>query len=684
MATLENIRKRGVLLSIVIGGSLLAFILGGIDFQTVFGDSRTTVATVDGEDVSIQEYEARLDEMTTFYKMEMGQSSLDENTTRQVQNSVWNTYLHEQIIGAQCAELGIVVTDEEITRQLTGDVPHPMMSQLRMFYNAEKNGYDKDILYDLLSAIDQEPNGDLAKYWSFIERNVKLQMLEDKYNTLVSSSFNYSNVDATAAFEAKKIANISYVSIPYYTMADSLISVSDSEIKAYYQENINIYNNAEETRKLNYITFPIVPSADDYTNIKTWIEGLEEEFSTSKDYVAICNQNSDQPYNDIALSRNKVDASLRDFAFSGKAGDFYAPRLVGDTYQMARIVETGIVSPDSIKVRHILVADQAKADSIMAALKSGANFAELAKNNSLAGTSQNGGELGWMSEGDFDVEFSKACFKGKVNKVFSFPFSGMIQIVEITEATKPVAKVKICVISRKVEASSQTYGIIYNNASQYIAKNSDSKAFVDSAKAEEGLFLHTIDIKNTDNVVSDLKDSRQIVRWAFQNEEGDVANQVFECGDRFVVAMLSEITPKGDKSLESVKSYVKTAVMNAKKADKIIADAQAKLADSKYISDLGEVKTADNASMNSAFIPGIGREPKVAGAIPSLIADNDIKFVAGNAGVYVLKLNDAPATGEIDIEHEIKNLSSRIPYQMMIFESLKNQSEVEDNRINFY
>ena len=116
MATLENIRKRGVLLSIVIGGSLLAFILGGIDFQTVFGDSRTTVATVDGEDVSIQEYEARLDEMTTFYKMEMGQSSLDENTTRQVQNSVWNTYLHEQIIGAQCAELGIVVTDEEITR----------------------------------------------------------------------------------------------------------------------------------------------------------------------------------------------------------------------------------------------------------------------------------------------------------------------------------------------------------------------------------------------------------------------------------------------------------------------------------------------------------------------------------------------------------------------------------------
>ena len=684
MATLENIRKRGLLLSIVIGGSLLAFILGGIDFQTMFGDSRTTVGTVDGNEISIQEYEARIDEMTTFYKMEMGQSSLDENTTRQVQASVWNTFLHEQLIVSQCEELGIVVTDEEITKQLTGDVPHPMMAQLRLFYNAEKNGYDKDVLYSLLAAIDQEPNGDLAKYWSFIKRNVRLQMLEDKYNVLVSTSFNYSNVDATAAFEGKKVANISYVSLPYYTVADSAFSVSDSEIKAYYNENINNYNNAEETRKLNYITFVIEPSASDFENIKTWIEGLKEEFSTSKDFVALCNQNSDVAYNDIALSKNKIDADFREFAFSGKVGETTLPRLYGNTYKMARIVETGISAPDSIKVRHILVQNQAKADSILAALKAGADFAELAKNNSLAGTSQNGGELGWMSEGDFDAEFSKACFKGKLNKAFSFPFSGMVQVVEITEATKPVEKVKLCVLSRKVEASSQTYGIIYNNASQYIAKNSDAQAFVDSAKAEEGLFLRTIDVKSTDNAVSDLKDSRQIVRWAFQNKAGNVADQVFECGDRFVVAMLADVTPKGEKSLESVKSDVKLAVMNAKKAESMIADIQAKLSGSDDISVLGAVKTADNASMASAFIPGIGREPKVAGAIPSLIADGGIKFVAGNNGVYVLKLNNAPAAGEINYQYEINNLSSRTPYQMMIFEALKNQAEVEDNRVNFY
>ena len=684
MATLENIRKRGVLLSVVIGGSLLAFILGGIDFQTVFGESRTAVATVEGNEISIQEYEARIDEMTAFYKIEMRQSSLDENTTLQVKNSVWNTMLHEQIIGAQCEELGIVVSDEEITKQLTSDVPHPMMTQLSMFYNPEKNGYDKAILYDLLAAIDQDPNGEYAKYWSFIKRNVKLQMLEDKYNVLVSTSFNYSNLDAQAAFDAKKVANISYVYQPYYTVADSAVSVSDSEIKSYYKANINLYNNAEEVRTINYITFPVVASEKDFEEVKTWIEDLKDEFATSNDFVALSNKYSDVQYKDIAVSQNKIDSDLRAFAFSGKAGDYIAPRLYGDTYKMARIVEAGIVAPDSIKVRHILVQDQAKADSIMLALKSGADFAKLAKENSLAGTKDNGGELGWMTEGDFDAEFSKACFKGKVNKVFSFPFSGMVHVVEITEATKPVQKVKLCVLSRKVDASSQTYGIIYNNASQYIAKNSDSKAFKDSAKAEEGLFLRSIQVKNTDNVVSDLKDSRQIVRWAFQNEAGDVADQVFECGDRFVVVMLSEVAPKGEKSLESVKADVKLAVMNAKKAEQMIADMKAKLADSKEISVLGTVKTADNATMNSAFIAGIGKEPKVAGAIPSLIADGDVKFVAGNNGVYVLKLNNAPEAGVIDINHEIRNLSSRTPYQMMIFESLKNQSDVEDNRINFY
>jgi hypothetical protein len=126
------------------------------------------------------------------------------------------------------------------------------------------------------------------------------------------------------------------------------------------------------------------------------------------------------------------------------------------------------------------------------------------------------------------------------------------------------------------------------------------------------------------------------------------------------------------------------AVTNAKRADIIIADMKAELADSKYISDLGEVKTIDNASMNSAFIPGIGREPKVAGAIPSLILNNDIKFVAGLNGVYALKLNNTPAPSEIDVQYEINNLASRTPYQMMIFESIKNQSNVEDNRINFY
>ena len=312
--------------------------------------------------------------------------------------------------------------------------------------------------------------------------------------------------------------------------------------------------------------------------------------------------------------------------------------------------------------------------SILAALKAGADFAELAKNNSLAGTSQNGGELGWMSEGDFDAEFSKACFKGKVKKAFSFPFSGMVQVVEITEATKPVQKVKLCVLSRKVEASSQTYGIIYNNASQYIAKNSDAQAFVDSAKAEEGLYIRTYTIGKNDARVGNLEDSRQLIRWAFGKKAGNVTDEVYECGKNFVVAMVDQVIPAGTKSFETVKTQVKAAVIQDKKGDKIIEDMKAA---GENIAALGAVASAQNVSLSSTFIPNIGREPMVAGCIPALLATKQIQYVKGNAGVYAIKLLSEVPQAEFNATQEIEMANMKNAAVSSIWMSLKDKAEIK-------
>lgn len=687
MATLEKIRQRGVLLTCIIGLALFLFIFTGVDFNSLFGESRTLVGEVNGQKIEITEFEQRIEEAKAFFQIERGENSLDEQTTAQIRESVWNMWLQEVLYGEACEAAGITVSDEELADQILSDNPNPMLNNLRLLFNPETNRFDKNILSQLLQIVDQDPYGDYAKYWSYVERNIRLQLLENKYNTLVVSSINYNDADAKALYNAKKAANIEYVMLPYYNQPDSLFPVSDAEMEAYYNEHINNYTQKEEQRVVKVLSFAIQPSEQDYTETEAWIKNLQQDFSTSADFIAISNQNSDVTYNNVAVSEKNVDASLKDFAFSGKVGDVFGPTLIGDTYKMARIVETGIMAPDSVKARHILVQDvdaektKLLADSLVKVLKGGADFAAVAKEYSLAGTAQNGGELGWFKEGEIDAEFSAACFNAKTNEIFTYPMGSAIQITQVTEKTKPVKKVKICVLQRKVEAGSQTYGAIYGQASQYIAQNHTATAFVDSARADQGLFIRTYTIGKNDARVANLDDSRQVVRWAFGEKAGAVTSEVFECGKNFVVAMVDEVIPAGKKSFDNVKLQVKAAVIQDKKGDKMIEDMKTA---GDNLAALGAVSTAQNVSLSSAFIPNIGREPMVAGCIPALLATKEIQYVKGNMGVFAVKLVSEVAQGEFNAANEITEYTNRNPFVYTTFESLKNTAEIVDNRINFY
>ena len=687
MATLEKIRQRGVLLTCIIGLALFLFIFTGVDFNSLFGESRTLVGEVNGQKIEITEFEQRIEEAKAFFQIERGENSLDEQTTAQIRESVWNMWLQEVLYGEACEAAGITVSDEELADQILSDNPNPMLNNLRLLFNPETNRFDKNILSQLLQIVDQDPYGDYAKYWSYVERNIRLQLLENKYNTLVVSSINYNDADAKALYNAKKAANIEYVMLPYYNQPDSLFPVSDAEMEAYYNEHINNYTQKEEQRVVKVLSFAIQPSEQDYAETEAWIKNLQQDFSTSADFIAISNQNSDVTYNNVAVSEKNVDASLKDFAFSGKVGGVFGPTLIGDTYKMARIVETGIMAPDSVKARHILVQDvdaektKLLADSLVKVLKGGADFAAVAKEYSLAGTAQNGGELGWFKEGEIDAEFSAACFNAKNNEIFTYPMGSAIQITQVTEKTKPVKKVKICVLQRKVEAGSQTYGAIYGQASQYIAQNHTATAFVDSARADQGLFIRTYTIGKNDARVANLDDSRQVVRWAFGEKAGAVTSEVFECGKNFVVAMVDEVIPAGKKSFDNVKLQVKAAVIQDKKGDKMIEDMKTA---GDNLAALGAVSTAQNVSLSSAFIPNIGREPMVAGCIPALLATKEIQYVKGNMGVFAVKLVSEVAQGEFNAANEITEYTNRNPFVYTTFESLKNTAEIVDNRINFY
>lgn len=689
MATLEKIRQKGVLLSIVIGVAMLLFIIGMVDFNSIFGTSRQNVADVNGIEINIMDYEKRIDEMTSFYKVEMGQSSLSDQYTEQIRTAVWNSCVKEIILGKNCEKLGIVVSDEEMAQNLTGDTPHPMLSQLRVFYNQEKGGFDKAVLYQLLNAVDDDPNGDVAKYWSFVQRTVRTQILEDKYNALLGASININNLDAKYSFDGGINAEIAYTITPYSSIADSTVTADAKEIKAYYKENKNKYYNDAESRTVKLLTFDIVPSESDFADVSEWMNGLKNEFFTSEDYIAVCNQNSDERYTGLAQSKAGTDADLADFAFSGKAGDTFGPQLFGDTYKMARIVESGISASDSAKVRHMLIQQrtaertQALADSILNLLAGGAEFAPLAKQFSLASTNTNGGELGWLKDGDYDADFSSACIKATVGKAFELPLGNSIQIIEVTEKTKPVAKVKMCVLQRTVEASSQTVGQIFNDASQYMTQNGDLEKFETNADASKGQFVRTYTVSAADNRIADIKDSRQIIRWAFEGEEGDVAEKVFECGDKFAVAALSNIEKEGYRSQNSVEEQIVSEVKKEKKGEIIANDLQAKLSGGD-LSATGSVMNASNVSRNSQYVGGIGMEPKLVAVVSNMTPESAPQIIKGNNGVYAVKVVSQSEAGEFNAASEINQLASRKPYKYMIYSSLEKAAKINDNRITFY
>jgi peptidyl-prolyl cis-trans isomerase D len=295
-------------------------------------------------------------------------------------------------------------------------------------------------------------------------------------------------------------------------------------------------------------------------------------------------------------------------------------------------------------------------------------------------TAQNGGEIGWVNE-DFDSEFSKVCYNAAINDVFTYPQGSAIHILQVTEKSDLVNKVKLCVLQRKVEAGSKTTVNLYNKAAQYIAKNQTAEAFVTNAKASEGLNLTTITVAKDEPQVGNLPNSRNVLRWAFDNEAGKVTEEVFECGSNYVVVMLDNVLEKGILSLEAVKDKVKLAVMNDKKAAKIIADMKAA---GDNLSSIGMTFMAQNVSFASDQIGSMGYEPMVAGAIPALIKTKQIQYVKGAAGVYAIKLLSEVPQDEFNAAKEIEMANMKNAAVSSVFMALKDKAEIIDNRINFY
>jgi len=704
MATLEKIRSKGVLLIIVVGVALLSFIIG--DFLTnsssVRNKSRETVAVINGEKINIADYQELLDQITIFQKYESRMENIDEQTMQQMKAYVWDQLIREKLLLEEAEKMGLTVTSDELSDRLIGDNIHPLIQQ-RQFFADETGRFNRSMLLQFLNFKDEEATDnqmaqtleEYKKLWIFLEKTVKFALLQEKYNSLVANTLVSNSVEARLNFDINStLVDVNYVVQPYFTIPDTEVSVSEKEIKDRYNSRLRMYRQ-DPSVSLKLVSFRVQPSEEDFREAEQFINSLHDEFSKTDEVSELVNRNSDIPYHGRHYTRKTIPLTYLEFAFSGTPGSVSEPRFINNAYTMARIMETGIFLPDSVRLRHIflLTANEPKLDSIMGAIRGGANFGELAKKYSaVKQTADNNGEIGWIMDGDpsLDKEIMEQALTKKVNEIFTFKNAQGTQIIQIMEQTPAREKVKLAIMERSVIASSKTEGKIFNDAKRFAA-GLQAEMFDSIANKNSYIVRVANDVLQSNATVLDIPQSRQIIRWAFESGKNKVSD-VFECENQFVVATVTDLNESGYRPLSAVTDQIKTELLNDKKAEKIIANLKDKVGNDTSLLVLAgtigqEVKKTSGVNFGAFQFGMEGFEPAVIGKAVSLKQHQVSAPVKGNSGVYVLAATSVSKNpGEFNAETEKQSMRSRFSHSTpnAILMDMRDKAKITDNRLDFY
>ena len=668
MTTLQRIRNHGVILLIVVGVAMLAFILG--DFlnsgSSFFNKSRENVGVIAGHKVHYTEYETAKDQLTEVYKIESGSNDINEDLSIQIRNQVWQMLMMDYTLREQAEKIGMDVTAEELSELCIGANPHQLIRQRRAFYD-ETGNFNRFALINFLNSLAQTPETQeqaasmqqAKNYWMYWENAVRLTHLQDKYIGLLSKLVTANPLDAKYAFEATKTSvNVEFVERPYFAVADSLVKVTNADIKKLYDANKEQYKRVPN-RSLVYVSFPIVPSEADFAEVEKLMKSLESDFQTKEDITAIVNSNSDVLYDGRDFSESTIPAEYKEFAFGkgAKKGQFTELTFANDTYSMARIMDCGYTKSDSVQL--VLVANGEGTEDV---------------------------ELGWFTATDLQKNIADPAFAGKKGSQFTVSTGMGEQTFKIADKSQPTPKVKLAILSRKVTPSSKTYGVLYNEAKQFIVNNGTEELLRQAAQ-EQGLSITPAYGLNVNaDKVNDLKNSRGIVRWAFEAKDGQLSD-VFECGDQFIVAALTEVNDGDYRTIDEVRMELTLQATTDKKAEYLMNQLKgvSTLEEAAELFD-AEIQTAENVTLASTRLGAAGIEPAVIGAALALENNATSAPIKGNAGVYMVRIGEkVVAEGELNAEQEINSLNMRtsysVPYQAIAL--IEENAEVEDNRARF-
>jgi len=699
MSVITTIRSKAGLLVAIIGLALVSFLAMDVFTGNGLFSQRnpTDVGEIEGDKISLNLFDAKLQETVENYKANTNTAQVDEATMASLRDQVWNELLRERIMGETYKDLGLEVGEEELYDMVQGKNLHPEIQ--KAFTDPQTGQFDRTRVIDFLKNLSKQP-ADMQKKWTAFEDYLLKDRATRKYANLVAKGMYIPDFFADEFVKGTNIAATGrYALLDYSTIVDSTIRLSDEDYQKAYEKFKASFKLKDDIRALDYVSFEVTASSEDSAKARQTLMDLRDALVASTDDSAFAALRSDLPYDD----RFTPVSTLTQPALVALAGSPVG--TVTDLYvENGAFVLTKLSQktsrPDSVKARHILLKVEnrpdstvkAQADSLMQAVRSGSDFGALATTFSAdPGSAVKGGDLGYFAEGMMVKPFNDACFGGRSGELVVVRSDFGYHLIQINDQKGQKPVVKLAPVAARIAPSTETFRARFAEATAFASGLKNSEDF-QKAVDTKGLPKKTAEnIRVGDRVIPGINNARDIVRWAYKAAIGELS-PLFETEDRFVVAVLTKAMEKGTKPLEEAKTDLEYRIRKEKKGE-ILA--------SKWTKALGQNPNLEAAAANvgvmvqplmgasflGSFINGVGQEPKLSGALFSTPKGRIGKPVAGERGVYVFvvdSLSSLPKdydlrSAKASLEGQFRGRAGNEP-----FGAKRELATIKDDRHLFY